>query len=133
MAEEVLYGSVRPENGRKMLETERNITDMMDCISERMKVERRELTRQANKALYELAEKSGKSLWSLCYEVAPNWKVVKGDFEGPKDGKDVRLNVDWELELVPLCVDWQRDEGYWEKKYRELKERVKRLIDVEED
>ena len=133
MAEEIKYGLVRPENGRKMLETAESIDNMMELISGQMDVGKREMTRRANKVLYDLAEQAGKSLWSLCYEVAPHWKPVNSGFEPHKDGANVNMTVDYELELIPLQIDWQHDEGYFEKKYHDLKERVKGLIDDAEE
>ena len=133
MANKVIYGSVRPENGRKMLETEANITEMMDYMSRQMDVDQRELTRQANKALYELAEKRGKSLWSLCYEVMPNWKIVDRGFEPSAGGNVVGANMEWGLELIPLRIDWQRGEGYWEKKYKDLKEQLQKLLEEKKE
>ena len=123
---------VRPANGAKMLETEENITAMIDYVSKRVSADRLELTKQANKALYDMAEKSGKSLWTLCYEFAPNWKPVNTALQYAKDGQDVNMRMDWELELIPLRIDWQHGEGYWEKKYKDLKEQLQKLIEEKE-
>ena len=43
------------------------------------------------------------------------------------------MRVDWELELIPLLIDWQHGEGYYEKKYKDLKEQLQKLIEEKED
>lgn len=133
MENEMKIGIVRPENGEKMLKAEENISSLIEYMSKQMNVDRREMTQLANKALFDLAEKTGKSLWSLCYEVAPHWKSVDRAFDAIQDAKNMTITVDYELELIPLRIDWQHGEGYWEKKYKDLKEQLKKLAEEKEE
>lgn len=134
MENETKTGIVRPENGAKMLKAEENISSLIEHMSKQMNVDRREMTQRANKALFDLAEKRGISLWSLCYQVAPNWKPVdRPQMEEWKDRLGINITMEWELELIPLRIDWQHGEGYWEKKYKDLKEQLKKLAEEKEE
>lgn len=134
MENETKNGIVRPENGAKMLKAEENISSLIEHMSKQMNVDRREMTQRANKALFDLAEKRGMSLWSLCYQVAPNWKPVdRPQMEELKDRLGINITMEWELELIPLRIDWQHGEGYWEKKYKDLKEQLKKLAEEKEE
>jgi len=127
-------GMVPPVNGMKMMETEERIKDLTDYVSRMTGESERELTRRANKALYEMAEQSGQSLWSLCYQVMPQWTPVGSALDGMRtDEQGVTLTMEWQLELIPLRVDWQHGGGYWEKRYNELKQRMQKIIDRRDD
>lgn len=127
-------GVVPEANGWKMLETEDLIKELTDYVSSMTGESERELTRRANKALYEMAEQSGRSLWALCYQVIPQWTPVGSPLDDVRvDERDVTLTMEWQLELIPLRVDWQHGEGYWEKRYNELKQRMQQLIDERDD
>jgi hypothetical protein len=133
MENEAKVGIVRPEYGAKMLKAAEDISSLMDYMSKQMNVDRREVNSRANKALFDLAEKRGMSLWSLCYEVAPHWKSVDTAFDPMQDAQNMTMTVDYELELIPLRIDWQHGEGYWEKKYKDLKEQLKKLAEEKEE
>lgn len=119
---------VPAEVGTKMMKVEEDISAQMDYISRQMDVQRSEMRRQANKALYDLAEKTGRNLWDLCFQVKPHWEETKSGIEEHPDGIGMTINAEYQLELIPMCVDWELVDGYWEKKYKELKEQLRQLI-----
>lgn len=119
---------VPAEVGTKMVQVTGEISSMMDYMSGRMDVQSSEMRRQANKALYDLAEKTGRNLWDLCFQVMPHWEETKSGLAVGPRGMDLTFNAEYQLELIPMRVDWEHGEGYWEKKYKELKEQLRQLI-----
>lgn len=59
-------------NGEKMLARQKQIASDLAYYMERGFAEsKKEMTSKCNKALYDLAEKRGISLWDLCFSVVP--------------------------------------------------------------
>lgn len=127
------YARVPAEVGTKMVQVTDEISSMMDYMSGRMDVQRSEMRRQANKALYDLAERADRNLWDLCFHVMPHWEETKSGIEEHPDGIGMTINAQYQLELIPMRVDWEHGEGYWEKKYKELKEQLRQLIGDDEE
>jgi len=118
-------------NGEKMLVRKDQIASDLEYYVERGFAEsEKEMTSKCNKALYDLAEKRGISLWNLCFSVVPRWNQVESDVD-MSDPLNITLNADYRLDLVPLEIDWEHGPSYWEKKYRDLKERVAGLLEDE--
>lgn len=91
-----------------------------------------EATKQVNKLVYELAEKSGKSIYDICLSTIPDYQYVN-KFE-PGDGvHPAKSLVEMRVVLKPLEFDFEKGGGYWKKKYFRLKEKMQELIDNKED
>lgn len=120
-------------NGEKMLTRQDQIASDLAYYVERGFAEsKKEMTSKCNKALYDLAEKRGISLWDLCFSVVPRWNQVESDVD-MSDPLNITFNADYQLQLVPLEIDFEHGPGYWEMKYRQLKSKIEELISEKED
>ena len=120
-------------NGNKMLARQNQIASDLEYYVERGFAEsEKEMTSKCNKALYDLAEKRGISLWDLCFSVVPRWNQVESDVD-MSDPLNITFNADYRLDLVPLQIDFEHGPDYWEMKYRQLKSKIEKLISDKED
>lgn len=120
-------------NGEKMLARQDQIASDLEYYLKRGFAEsEKEMTSKCNKALYDLAEKRGISLWDLCFSVVPRWNQVESDV-GISDPLNITFNADYRLDLVPLEIDFEHGPYYWEVKYRQLKSKIEELINEQED
>ena len=132
--EQKMVALMSPENGSKMLELTDRVNGNLEAYL-RHHAEKQEaaLISRTNMTLYNLAESRGISLWKLCFEIVPQWEVTDQKLETTAKDGDVTLKIDYDLHLVPIVIDWEHGPGYWEKKYRDLKERVAGLLNEKED
>lgn len=120
-------------NGNKLLERQQRIASEMEhIISQGFSRSEKELTRSCNKILYDMAEARDISLWELCFSVVPRWVPVNNRID-TSDPQNLICNTDYELKMIPMEIDWERGHGYWEKKYRQLKSKIEKLINDNED
>ena len=120
-------------NGEKMLTRQKQIASDLAYYVERGFAEsKKEMTSKCNKALYDLAEERGISLWDLCFSVVPRWNQIETDVD-MSEPLNMTLNADYRLDLVPLEIDFEHGPGYWEMKYRQLKSKIEKLISEKED
>lgn len=120
-------------NGEKMLVRQDQIASNLAYYVERGFAEsEKEMTSKCNKALYDLAEERGISLWDLCFSVVPRWNQVESDVD-MSDPLNTTFNADYRLDLVPLEIDFKHGPDYWEVKYRQLKSKIEKLISEKED
>lgn len=122
-----------PGNGSKMLELGNRVDGELDAYLRRhAEMQEAELISRVNMTLYNLAQSHGISLWKLCFEIMPQWEVSDQKLEASAQGGDVTLKIDYDMHLVPIVIDWEHGPSYWEKKYRELKERVAGFLNEED-
>ena len=120
-------------NGKKMLARQDLIASDLEYYVERGFAEsKKEMTSKCNKALYDLAEERGVSLWELCFSVVPRWNQIESGFD-MSDPLNITFNADYRLDLVPLEIDFEHGPDYWEVKYRQLKSKMEKLINEQED
>lgn len=120
-------------NGEKMLARRDQIASDLEYYVERGFAEsKKEMTSKCNKALYDLAEERGISLWDLCFSVVPRWNQVESGFD-MSDPTNITFNADYRLDLVPLEIDFEHGPDYWEVKYRQLKSKIEKLISEKEE
>ena len=120
-------------NGKKMLARQDQIESALAYYEECGFAEsKKEMTSKCNKALYDMAEKQGISLWDLCFSVVPRWNEVDSDVD-MSDPLNITFNADYRLDLVPLEIDFEHGPDYWEVKYRQLKSKIEKLISEKED
>ena len=121
------------ENTRRLLERKSQVHDkieqlMFDGICQSIK----EATSQVNKAVYEMAEKEGCSIWDICFNFIPEYSYVEPTFkiEGTKERI---IRAEGVVKLVPMELEFEKGPGYWKDKYLWLKEKIQNLIDEKDD
>jgi len=120
-------------NGEKMLARRDQIaSDLAYYMEHGFAESKKNMTSKCNKALYDLAEKQGISLWDLCFSVVPRWSQVESNVD-MSDPLNITFNADYRLDLVPLEIDFEHGPDYWEAKYRQLKSKIEKLISEQED
>ena len=120
-------------NGKKMLARQDQIESALAYYEECGFAEsKKEMTSKCNKALYDLAEERGISLWDLCFSVVPRWNQIESDVDA-SDPLNITFNADYRLDLVPLEIDFEHGPDYWEVKYRQLKSKIEKLISEKEE
>ena len=120
-------------NGEKMLARQNQIaSDLAYYVDRGFAESKKAMTSKCNKALYDLAEKRGISLWELCFSVVPRWNPIESNVD-TSDPLNMTFNADYRLDLVPLEIDFEHGPGYWEMKYRQLKSMIEKLISEKED
>lgn len=120
-------------NGKRMAERGAQIARDLEYYVERgFAVSKKEMTSKCNKALYDLAEKRGISLWDLCFSVVPRWNPIESNVDA-SDPLNITFNADYRLDLVPLEIDFEHGPDYWKAKYRLLKSKIEKLITEKED
>lgn len=118
-------------NGERMLARQNQIaSDLAYYVEHGLAESKKEMTSKCNKALYDLAENLGISLWDLCFSVVPRWKQTENRVD-VSDPLNMTLNAEYQLELVPLKIDFEHSPDYWEMKYRRLERKIKELINEE--
>lgn len=117
-------------NGEKMLARQNQIASDLEYYM-KLGFAEKDMTSKCNKALYDLAEKRGISLWDLCFSVVPRWSKVDADVD-MSDPLNITYNADYRLDLVPLEIDFEHGQDYWESKYRQLKSKIEKLISEED-
>lgn len=121
-------------NGNKMLTRQRQIqSDLEYYLEKGFAQSRQEMIHKCNKALYDLAEQRGISLWDLCFSVVPRWQSVGDSFAPTQKGDIITINAEYELKLIPLEIDFEHGPEYWEMKYRKLNREIKKLIEENHD
>ena len=120
-------------NGERMLARQNQIaSDLAYYVDRGFAKSREEMTTMCNMTLYNLAQSRGISLWDLCFSVVPRWKPTESSVNA-SDPHGMTLNAEYQLELVPLEIDFEHGPDYWEMKYRRLKLKMKELIDEEKE
>ena len=71
-----------------------------------------------NKLLFETAEKTGTSLYTLCFNTIPDLEY-----------KDLATTI----RLSPVEFDFEHDGGYWKNKYYDLLNKMQIVINEEEE
>ena len=138
-AEKLKSYVINEANGNKMLVRKNQIeSDLRYYHFERGFGESMdELRKEVNKMLYEFATKHNMSLWDLCFSAVPRVRLVesKPDCFRDRNGKDVTPNGccmtnDYVITLVPLEIDFEHGEGYWEREYHKLMAKLKEIIGI---
>lgn len=129
MAKQIrVAAKMSPENGKKMLELEERVNgELQAYLLHHADKSEAEMISRANMALYNMAQCRGVSLWKLCFEVMPHWEASAPKTDTMQQDRNVTMNIDYDLHLVPIVIDWEHGEGYWEKKYRDLQHALKLL------
>ena len=121
------------ENSIRLLERKEQVREKLnelvyDGVCESIKA----ATSQVNKAVYEMAEKKGCSIWYICFTFYPEYSFVEPKFK--IEGKEQSvIRAEGIVKLVPLELQLDKGPGYWKNKYLRLKEKMQELIDASKD
>lgn len=121
------------ENSLRLLERKEQVRVKLeelvcDGVCESIKA----ATSQVNKAVYEMAEKQGVSIWDICFTFFPEYSFVEPTFKIEGEKQSV-IRAEGIVKLVPLELEFEKGPGYWKNKYLRLKEKMQALIDEKED
>lgn len=119
------------ENTRRLFERYSKVHDKLtDILFDGLAESVKDATSQVNKAVYEMAEKQGLSLWDICFSFIPESCVT-----GPAtyDRATGQVSAPGEIRLVPLAFEFEKGPGYWKAKYLRLKEKMQSVINEEEE
>ena len=92
----------------------------------------KEATSQVNKAVFEMAEKEGCSIWDICFHFIPEYSYVTPQFKELEKHTPV-IQTEGYVRLVPLELEFEKGPGYWKNKYYRLKEKMREIIDDKND
>lgn len=119
------------ENTRRLLERKIKVHDRIeqlvyDGICDSIK----DATSQVNKAVYEMAEKQGVSIWDICFSFVPEYSTEMPEYDYERMEQ---FTVKGVVKLVPLELEFEKGPGYWKNKYLRLKEKMQNITDEKED
>ena len=121
------------ENSKRLTEQSLKMDrKIQELLMQGFREERNQVVSAINKAVYDLAEKNGVSVYDICYHYMPDERDV---YPSPKlftDSKETRVTITKELRLIPMEFELEKGPGYWKGKYYELKRKMRELIDNKE-
>lgn len=104
-------------------EVQRRISEI---LMEDHRKTQQQVTSEANKLAYDLAEKTGQSIWDICLTTLPDYSYDFKDNDG-------RPGLVCKIKLLPIEFDFTHSPDYWEKKYYKLKNELQKLLDEKEE
>lgn len=117
------------ENTRRLCERRTKINGILNDALDRMIYESREREIKAiNKMLNEAADKTGMSLFDVCFNFVPH--ISYGDMEFSNDASH-KATITGKVELIPMMLEFQKGPDYWERKFLRLATKVLELIEKE--
>lgn len=122
------------ENSRRLIRQAVKMNNSIDIMADFMEMERKQVTHKVNKAIFDLAEQQGVSVYEVCYHYAPveSYPIPEIN-EGDPLRPTVDMKMEMEVKLVPMKFEFEKGGGYWKDKYYRLKEKMQALIDNKED
>lgn len=120
--------SLSYENSLKMVDRKEMVVEKLnDLIVQDICKSMEAAVRQTNKAVYEMAEEQGVSIWDICLNFVPDYGP-KVEFK--KNGvASPSYTFEMEVKLVPIQFEFEKGPSYWERKYLELLNDCKALIE----
>ena len=120
------------ENTKRLLKRKSLVEDrLMQMMYDDTCRSIRDATSQVNKAVYEMAEKQGCSIWDICFSFVPEYSTGNVNFY--VDGTDNVFTAENSIKLVPLKLEFEHGPGYWKSKYFQLKKKIQSVLDEEGD
>lgn len=121
------------ENTRRLIEQGMKINDIIrESISMGMQDTEEKAIHAVNKAVYEMAEKEGISIWDVCFHFVPQYDYsgFEIDRSNPEKQQYVMKGC---VNLVPIEFELEKGPGYWKGKYFNLKRKMQDLINSKDD
>ena len=121
------------ENTHRLIEQSVKINDLIrKSISNEMYETERKAIHDVNKAVFELAEERGVSIWDICFHFIPQFGY--SDFEiDNSDPRNVKYISKGSVRLIPVEFELSKGPDYWEEKYCQLKSRMRELLDKDKE
>lgn len=101
---------------------------MRQGIEDKLWENKQKAVEALNEMVIKAAEERGMSLWDICFTMVPHI-----EYETEFDKENMRANIVTKARLVPLEKDFEHGPDYWEKKYFELKRKIKDLLKEDTD
>lgn len=121
------------ENSKRIIEQmrkiDKTITAMRDDVPWGPSHE--ELVKAMNKALFETAEKTGMSLYRLCFTTVPEFYYIDPVID--YTNMAVSSEISYGVKFTPVLFELEKGGGYWKDKYYRLKEKMQALVDDKND
>lgn len=90
---------------------------IQDILMESQEKTIQKVTSEANKLAYDLAERTGRSLWDICLTTIPDRSYDMEEIDG-------KMQMVVKVKIEPIEFDFTHSPDYWEKKYKELKRQL---------
>ena len=97
-------------------------------IEERLWESREKAINALSEMVIKASEEREMSLWDICFTMVPHI-----EYDSEFDEENMRANIVANARLVPLEKDFEHGPNYWEKKYFELKGKIKDLLKEDAD
>ena len=107
-----------PDSVKILQESCKKDEAIRSLMQQSMDYNKEELLHEINKLLFETAEKTGMSLYTLCFNTIPDF-----EYEG----------LTMTIRLSPIEFDFKHDGGYWKNKYYDLLNKMQIVINGEEE
>lgn len=117
--------------GSKMKRRDK-INDIMRLLADDMDKTFDEVRRQTNKLVYEFAEKSGMSIYDVCFTTVPDVKYIEPQHSYCFDDKRYLMESAKNAMTIDITLKpwvYKEDAEFWRDKYLALKEELKKLIE----
>lgn len=117
------------ENSKRLIEQNARIDLKIErLLEEGFRQERKQVCSAINKAVFDMAEKQGISVYDICYHFMPDERIVYP--EPPYQTENLsKITIKNEIRLVPMVFNLEQGPGYWKQKYYNLKKKMRELID----
>ena len=131
MAKSKMTRKVSFENTHRLIEQSVKINDIIrESISNEMYETERKAIHDVNKAVFELAEDRGVSIWDICFHFVPQYDYSGFEIDD-SDPQNVKYTSKGCVRLVPVEFELEKGPDYWEGRYRQLKKEIQDVLDDE--
>ena len=90
---------------------------MQEILAESHEKTIQKVTSEANKLAYDLAERTGRSLWDICLTTIPDRSYDMEEIDG-------KMQMVVKVKIEPIEFDFTHSPDYWEQKYHELRNKL---------
>lgn len=119
------------ENAHRLIEQGIKINDIIrESVFREIYENESKAIQDVNKAVYEMAQKQGISIWDVCFHFIPEFRYPEVDMDY-FDPRNVTYTAKTVIDLVPVEFELEKGPDYWEEKYSKLKLKMQAVLDDE--
>lgn len=119
------------ENTHRLIEQSVKINDIIrESISHEMYETELKAIHDVNKAVFELAEERGVSIWDVCFHFVPQYDYSGFEIDD-SDPLHVKYTTKGCVRLVPVEFELEKGPDYWESRYHQLKSEIQNVLNDE--